>query len=220
MVVRMEPVLVLTPGRAPARYYPARHYELVRRAQRGLGIVVVGGGIPTAALAAHAVAGSGSVLVASLTTALFLFTLLAGIGGLWDACRHIRIIPFFASPVGETDTFLYGQALAREFERLETLAEYAGAAPISSFGFPDPLAGETVSWHPAGEGLRSAQALLAAVDSHGYLFDEPEAVRADLRRWETAMGRAAEQEIGFSLLLLHGNTTSSLEWERRGGSPF
>ena len=188
--------------------------EAVRAAWRGLFTFLVVGTAVAGALAVSALFFDGSVLLASIGSAVFVFFLLAGIGAVWDTSRNVRIILFFAAPVGETDTFLYGQELARRFQALEALAAAAGVSPLSHFGFPDPLRGEAVHWHPAAEGLQSVRGLLGA------LGPDLEAARPDLVRLEAALSRAAEQGIEFSLLLLHGTTTSGLEWERRGGSAF
>lgn len=205
--------------RDPGGYHP-QHREMVRAAWRGGAWVVGVTGMLAATTGAAAIFLRGSLVLAAAAGAVFVFGLLLSIAGVVDTCRHARIIPFFPRRVGGTDTFLHGQALVRYFQPLEALANAAGVCPLSTFGFPDPLRGQPVKWHAAAAGLETVRGLIGQLEPNPHLLGDVPAVLQDLRRLEQALSLAAAADIPFSLLLLHGDTTSGLEWERRGGEPF
>jgi len=82
------------------------------------------------------------------------------------------------------------------------------------------LRGEPLVWHSPADGLRTVDALLAAVRAQPSTFDDPKAITSDLERLSTALRRADEQGIRFCLLLRHGHGTSGQEWSVREGSAF
>jgi hypothetical protein len=207
-------------ARSAAAGYPTQYYEEVARSRRFAAQALALTGTCAGIAGIGALSSEGLTLFASLTAAVFFFTLATAIGGIVDTARHVRLMPYYRRRVGNTDTFLHGQALARSFRDLEWLAEQAGVPPLSRFGFADDLAGETVTWHSASELLVSVRGLADAVRTEPESVWDPERVLEDLARWEAAFVRAADQEIELALLIRFGNSTSALEWERRIGDPF
>jgi len=200
--------------------YPAQYHEEVARSRRFAARALALTGTCAAIAAIGALHSDGLTLFASITAAVFFFTLAISIGGIVDTARHVRLMPYYRRRVGGTDTFLHGQALARCYRDLEWLAEETGVPPLSRFGFADDLAGETVTWFPAGELLATVRGLTGAVQDDPESVRDPEAVLQDFARWETAFTRAAELDIEIALLIRFGNSTSTLEWEQRIGDPF
>jgi len=204
--------------RAPS--YPRRHWEVIRDAWRwALQVLAVTGGV-AGLLGAAAFFWHGSLHLAAIAVAIFLFALLASLGAVWDCYRHVTLIPYFERTVGEIDTFCSGYALARHLGALDELAARLAVPPLSSFGFADDMCGETLVWHPAEEGLGSVLPLMAALQCAPDRVEEAEAVLSDLEKLAQALRRAHQKEIRFCFLLRHGNTTSGLEWERRQGTAF
>jgi hypothetical protein len=199
--------------------YPRRHLEARAGAWRGAGVAVLVTGLPALLLGLAVFLWSAPVLPAAIAGALFLYALLAGAASVWDS-RRVAIIPYFECEVGEIDTFLAGQALARHVVPLDELAENRGLTPLSAFGYGDDLLGEPVVWHQPAEGISTVEGLLAALETEPSPVADRENVRRDLTRMAHALRRAADREIRFSLLMRHGNATSALEWERRIGTAF
>jgi hypothetical protein len=81
---------------------------------------------------------------------------------------------------------------------LEELAERLGVKPLSSFGFTDDYYEQEVRWHPASEGLRTVEALLRG---RGSLPVASPGVAEDLQALASVVRTAAEQRVGFSLVL-------------------
>lgn len=200
--------------------YPPQYHEEVARSRRFAARALLLTGVCAALAGLGAVRTEGLTLFASLTTAVFFFTVAISIGGIVDTVRHVRLMPYYRRRVGDTDTFLHGQALARCYRDLEWLADEAGVPPLSSFGFADDLAGERVIWRPADQLLVTVRGLAGAIQEDRDSVREPEAVLQDLARWEAAFIRAAELDIELALLIRFGNSTSGLEWDRRIGDPF
>ena len=117
----------------------------------------------------------------------------------------VRIIPLYQQPVEGAETYLRGHALAAHFERLERLAE--GFAPLSDFGFADPLHGEVIRWH-------SPQDLLASVTRLKHKVDDPP-LRNDLAALERGLELAAEAGTKIALIVEFGDVTNAIVWERR-----
>lgn len=200
--------------------YPAQYHEEVARSRRFAARALLLTGTCAVIAGVGALRSDGLTLFASITAAVFFFTLAGSIGAISDTVRHVRLMPYYRRRVGGTDTFLHGQALARCYRDLEWLAEETGVAPLSHFGFADDLAGETVIWHPATELLVTVRGLAEAIRADPESVCEPESVLQDLARWEAAFIRAADLDIELALLIRFGNSTSGLEWDRRIGDPF
>ena len=204
---------------SPADGYPARHYEVLRRVKRAALTRFAVTGSLAAGLTWGALYGPVPVAVAAVAGAVFLlFGVFGGVLGVYDTVRYVRVIPYFDATVGEIDTFLSGDSLARCIQPLDRLAKELGVAPLSSFGFNDDLCGETLTWYPAERGLPSVDALLRALERKE--DDVWAAVCDDLRKIRFALARAEEQGIQFCFLLWHGNSTSGHEWSVRKGHAF
>ena len=203
-------------ARPPSPAYPPRYTE-ARGSDRGCSISV-------GLFFALFVFGFGYVLWLGLGgtwqwvgLAFAVFLLVSFIYGDISGRRAVRIIPYYDKPLAEADTFLSGQALARNCLHLDRLAEERGLKSISAFGFPDALRGETVVWHEAGSGLPTITGLLEAVAAYPNAVDDAAAVVADLEKIKFAFEAAAPQGIRFAFLVEVGNSTSAHVWEIRKG---
>lgn len=222
LIPRSDRSVTQSPPGASAgrRLFPDRYYALRQEQFRWmigrvliLGIVSLGGVALTCWTEFPAV-------LAALALALFTFTLAADLLSWNDTSRWVRIIPYFERRVGEIDTFLAGESLARQFLALEKLAAKSGCRPLSDFGFNDDLAGESLVWHPAEAGLETVRTLREEVTHDPGSVPDAAAVDADLERWQYALARARDTQIPFCVLLRVGNATCAQEWEVRRGTAF
>jgi hypothetical protein len=157
------------------------------------------------------------IFAALAITVFVLFGLLGSIVTVLHM-RVVRVIPYFQRTVGEIDTFCAGEGVARNLKHLDAAASQKGVRLLSSFGFNDDLAGEPLEWHSPKDGLSTVEALLQDATDNPTL-NQPR-LQDDLRKLQAALQRAADQDIPFCLLLLHGNTTSGHEWSVRQGTAF
>jgi hypothetical protein len=155
----------------------------------------------------------GLAVFAGVWDALFLFILVVDSFSTSSVLRHVSVVPYFQSRVGEIETFGNGRHLARAMNGLDDRARSLGVVPLSAFGWNDDLAGESLVWHAPDDGLKTVDALLAEEQL------EP-GVRDDLERIAHALRRAADKRIRFCLLLRHGDVTSGAEWDVRQGTCF
>lgn len=201
--------------------YPRQYMEALRSSVRAAviamsitGCLAVGTGLAT-------VYGQMPPVFAATAIALFLlFGVLGGLTALYDTWRYVRIIPYFRREVGEIDTYLAGEALARWLTHLDAAATSNGIQPLSTFGFDDDLRGEPLTWHSAADGLQAVTALRRTITSERDHWSNADSIIEDLQKMEHALSRAAEQDISFCLLVLHGNATSGHEWSIRQGTAF
>ena len=157
---------------------------------------------------------------AAIADAVFIFCTWGLFCSVVDVHRHACIIPYFQSAVGEIDTFCSGKALASNLLLLDRIAAELNVTPLSDFGFNDDACGESVEWHDSAVGLKTVRALLTKIKSHPERVEDDRKLIDDLHKLMHALERASDQDIRFSLLLRHGNSTSGLEWERRIGTAF
>lgn len=200
--------------------YPNRHQQVVRTTRlRGIGCTV-------ATFLLAAITGTATLysrfppLCTAAAIAVFVvFGVISSLCAMVEV-RTVRVLPYFQRTVGEIDTFLAGEAIARHLRHLDDLAERLGSTPLSRFGFHDDLMGEELRWYSAADGLRTVNALLDHLPAGSSSIDPVEPVLADLRKLRHALERAQAQGIAFCLLLRHGNTTSGHEWSVRKGTAF
>jgi hypothetical protein len=87
-----------------------------------------------------------------------------------------------------------GKALSRHLERLDAVASAAGTTMPGSFlGFGDD------DWFDAADGLRTAEALLAAIRPGSVKLRDKTAVRADLEALRDALRSALAAGTRFHL---------------------
>ncbi len=202
------------------RNYPERYHVTVRQCLRASLWAMGVTGLVALTLDLAAVFANGPLFLAALASAVFLvFGLLASVGAMID-CRTARVMPYFRRHVGEIDTFLAGEALARHLPFLDDLAARCDLPPLSAFGFADDLNGETLTWHNPSEGLRTVLRLRNSLQELPEDVLDHLAVLEDLQKLEQALQRAEAQDIPFCLLFRHGNTTSGHEWSVRQGTAF
>ena len=160
----------------------------------------------------------GTWIAAIIGIALFVF--LSWVGGIAFiesvTGGNIGIAPYFEKPVGAS-TYAEGAEVARSCARLDDLALEVGATPISGFGFNDDLAGETLRWHLAEEGLYTVRALIVAIEPAKTKRDRQ--LIEELQLIEDALQNAHARGTRFCFLITHGYT-NQLEHERRKGSFF
>ena len=109
-----------------------------------------------------------------------------------------RIVPYFAAELGalggDTMTaFARGRGLYLEITALDALAHSRGVKPLSTFGFAYDHFGQEVHWHPASDGLATAEALQQAGSGP--------AVAQDLEALARVLRIAAGKDVPFSLVL-------------------
>ena len=130
-----------------------------------------------------------------------------------------RIIPMYENPLPSTKektrAFFSGLTLARNCGHLDHLADGCATSRLSTFGFNDPLVGETVVWHEPTVGIATVVELMRAVDEHPASVDNLIAVLNELRLLETALRLAKEKKVRFALLLEIGSVTDLKDWEIR-----
>jgi hypothetical protein len=142
------------------------------------------------------------------------------LGFAFRVARQTSIVPYFQQEVGDIHSFAQGHAVARSCQMLDELALQLGLTPLSAFSFNDDLAGETVVWHPSGHGLATFSGLLAALHERPNFVPRQDQLFKELTNIVDALKKATNRNIPFSLLLRVGDSTSSLEWERRKGTCF
>lgn len=201
--------------------YPPRHFDDLQRAKRYAfrGIAITG--LLFAVLMAGTIMGPVPALAPAMAAAVFLvFGLWSGLGLLYDTCHHVQVIPYFERRLGEINTFLAGQTMARTMNHLDAVATEQNVQPLSSFGFADDLCGETLQWHDPKIGLQRIEAISRRITD----LDIPDTILPplldELKKWQHALQRAASENVLFCVLLRHGMTTSGHEWDVRKGSAF
>lgn len=217
-------------GRSVARVwkspgYPERHWWFVRRAFRGLflleaALLAAGVGLTAFTTFGHGRLADLAGPVAALTLGGFLFAPLLILLGLNGVLRHAAVVPYFPRRVGEISTFSHGESLARHVAELDGMAASLGVTPLSSFGWNDDIERESLVWHPASEGLKTVNALLASLEGEVLKWDDHDGTVDDLKRLSQALARAEAQDIPFSLLLRHATATNAQEWAVRKGTCF
>lgn len=133
----------------------------------------------------------------------------------WADVRDARVLPYFRKGQASVPatTFLSGGSLAREWNRVETIARQQGAQPLSSFGLADDAWGETLEWHAAEQGLKTIGGLLKAE-----VIASDSSLTADLRAIRDALEAAQRLDVPFCLVLRNGNGWNSSELDARQGS--
>ena len=129
----------------------------------------------------------------------------------------VRIIPYYDKKLPGAQTYLSGQALARNCLHLDRLATEHGLKSISEFGFNDPLVGETVIWHDPAEGLVTITGLREALTARPEAVDDAAAVMVELEKIQAAFEQACVEKVRFAFLLELGHSTSGRVWELRQG---
>lgn len=114
-----------------------------------------------------------------------------------------RIVPYFVRELGEYGgttmvAFPRGRGLYREIVALEQLAGSLGVTPLSAFGFAYDHYEQEVRWHPAAEGMRTAEALRQGGRAHPPAAPD---VAQDLAALAAVLRVAADQRVDFSLVL-------------------
>ncbi|MCC6739772.1 MAG: hypothetical protein IT452_12065 [Planctomycetia bacterium] len=105
-----------------------------------------------------------------------------------------RFLPYFERGLGDTDTFLGGEALARNCRRLDEAAAAHGRVPLTAF-----VGGREGPFRAAGEGLEAVRQLAGLVASHPGVVDDPRAVLEELGLIEDALSKAHGRGVGFCL---------------------
>ncbi|MBV9863958.1 MAG: hypothetical protein JO316_01260 [Abitibacteriaceae bacterium] len=213
------------PQRQRLKGYPPRHEDYVRDLRRYLArlwLIFGGSSIllsygyfhdwPSPLWELAPVAALGAVIVLLMTV------------GSLDDIRCVAILPYFkkghppaGSPTVRGDSFLRGGAVARACTYLDVLARQNGLEPLSSFGFADDLAGETVVWHDAARGLKTVSGLLSILRETPFLGQDTAAALEDLTAWQENLASATELQVPFCLLLRHSSTASGHEMDVRQG---
>lgn len=221
---RRESEFALRKERFAEPFY-ARHRSHVTGRPTGCGVtwLVFSGSVVVVSVAAlfagwegMTASGWGDWVRAGAAVCIFLLIATGIRAGVRDQFR-VRVLPYFERRVGDTDTWLAGEALLWHSRALDAAAARCGVTPLSAFASGDDLIpDEQVCWFEAAEGLRTTERLLAA----GVAGTLPTEVVADLERLREALRRASAQEIRFGLLVREGSYASGHEMSLRKGSFF
>lgn len=183
--------------------------------------------MPAAFLGHLAIFSGGSVLAAACAGAVFLVTLILLFLVLLDRRHFVCIHPYFEKPVASGErpvasgaAFRGGEALARNLEPLDALADEVGIAPLSAFGFEDDFFGEQLTWHAPEEGLKTVLALLDSLKEQPGRVCDLKGVTNDLKKIASALEDARKRSIRFCFLVRVSSATNSMEWEHRKGTAF
>ena len=138
--------------------------------------------------------------------------IIAGMSGSWFRAEaaelHVwSILPYYEGPVPGADTYRYGEALARVWPELHRAVPELETLKLS----PLPICRKTLAWHQPENALPIFRALFTKFEH------EPE-VAADLQRVILALEETGRQGLRFALVLKHGYTTCSMEWDDGGGT--
>lgn len=130
-----------------------------------------------------------------------------------------RIHPYYEDSLPETATFLSGEAIARNWGRLNSAAENQGLRPFSLLRFsPVPIVKDTLQWNTAEEGLGVLSDQLELVKLNPDSFLENELLVTEIERIILALRLAKSKRIRFTLVRSFGEYTNRLMWEAGGGS--
>jgi hypothetical protein len=166
----------------------------------GLGVSILGL-IPSVAMSLAKGSPTLMAVVFAVFTVFFGWTVVFSL--IWPFFLRPRIVPYFPrelGPYGGTTmtAFRRGRGLYREIAGLDRLARTLGVTPLSAFGFPYDHYEQEVRWHAASEGLRTVDTLRQGLDTR--LPTAPD-VTADLDALASVIREAADQQVGFSLVL-------------------
>ena len=212
---------VFPPKHRYFRGYPSR-YRGHLFSQIGCSI----GCLPIVALPLHAASFYWNAIHGHLRTGPVIALLLSGLLFLLfvtivaNGFPRPQILPYFEKRLGQTDTWLRGQALARNCRALDEAAIAHGVTPLSAFGVGDELAGEEFEWHDAGRGVETVRKLQELLPRFPDLVDDRVAVGDELQFMEEALAKAAERGVRFCLHIRCSDYTCAGEMLARKGSYF
>ena len=144
---------------------------------------------------------------------LFLSGQIANFRESWE----VRVVPYYERPVGDIDTLMSGEAYVRHSRIVDERAVRHGVRPLSEFLSPNELGmgpGDRPTFFDAAGGRGTVDRL----PEPDIAADLPPEVIADLRRWQTALTRASDQDIRFCLNLRTWSGLMQGEEERLHGS--
>lgn len=161
-----------------------------------------------------------STFLAACLGAVFLLALWGLLVTLLDYRHFVHIHPYFEKPVSAGGAFLSGEAVAKNLESLDALADELSVTPLSEYGFADDFFGEQLTWYEPEAGLRTITTLLGVLEQQGERFDDAALVAKDLRKIADALRNAIRLNVRFCLLVRACNATNAMEWEQRIGTAF
>lgn len=157
-------------------------------------------------------------LLAVILSVGFTIMIVYGIYGVLRNINEFRVIGYYSSRIGDEaiETWMSGEYICQKMQIIDEICVNEKVTRLTEFGFYDDYDGEEVIWHDAEEGLIT----LTKIKNHLSVNGTPdEKLLTEISRLEYALGKAAEKDIQFSLLLRPvKSTTSSREWEIRKGT--
>lgn len=214
----------LDEGRKRAEGYPPEYRAYVRKTWAWLagGLLVSGGAALFFGLGCfHDLPPFILFSMAPLAILAFLVLLLFTPSMcVWKSDYAVCILPYFQKShpsVAGRCSFLSGKALGRNCTYLDALAQDAGLATLSQFGFDDDLRDKRVTWHDPEHGLRAISGLRTALRQDPSLLRETDAVIADSALVEANLQDAVRLQAPFRLLLRYGSWASGHEMDVRQG---
>ena len=189
--------------------YPTEYLQRTRNDARNTIIVVAIAGVIAALLIYWAIYHEVPLLLASRAGAIWLF--IAWIGYCSAAAKPLLALYFEDEVPGD---WVWSKALARNCTNLDALA--TESSTLSSFGFADDMAGETVVWHYPQRGLETVEQLLQTLRDQPDALKETNAIIVDLEKMRQRLQQACESDTRFCLIM-HYDVVNSMEIEQRKG---
>ncbi|MBW3624765.1 MAG: hypothetical protein KY468_15275 [Armatimonadetes bacterium] len=138
-----------------------------------------------------------------------------------------RIVPYFEKAVPGVDTFFNsGHSIARNYTKLDDIANKWGFPPLSDYGFEDDYLNETelhmtgkLKWYDPEQGLVTINNLLDHLDE---INDASERIKikADLDRLKFKLKEARDLGVRFCFHLRIDSGYTGLEFDNRIGRYF
>ena len=190
--------------------YPPEHLNDKRQGLKTLAQLLAFVSAITALFAVGGLYDIGLLALAALSSAV-------GICLLWSGFVTALAKPLLALYFEEKvpGDWVWSKVLARNCVYLDELA--TESSRLSSFGFADDLAGETVVWHTPERGLETIEQLLQLLRANPARLRENSAIIADLEKMQIRLQQACKTGTRFCLIL-HYDVINSMEIDQRKGS--
>ena len=196
--------------RKPKSGYPPEHLDDKRQSLKTIAQLVAFVGAITALFYVGGLYDIGLLALAALSGAVGICLLWSGV--VTAVAKPLLALYFEAEVPGD---WVWSKVLARNCTNLDALA--TESSRLSSFGFADDMAGETVVWHYPQRGLETVEQLLQTLRDQPDALKETNAIIADLEKMRARLQQACETDTRFCLIL-HYDVVNSMEIEQRKGS--
>lgn len=153
---------------------------------------------------------------AAIFSAAFLYFSWACYRGICNQ-RKARVLYYFERKLGQSETWLAGEAYLQHSRQLDEIASRNNFRPLSAFASGDDLVrGEMLQWFCTNEAMDTIERHLQD-DAVSTL---PATVISDLKKMRDALFLASSKSVKFCFFLRAGTSANVLEMERRKGTFF